>query len=817
MAYVIPKDPQVMARKGALFIVADGMGGHAAGEVASEIAVDTVSNVYYQDDSDDVAVSLLHAIRRANTLIHQRAAENMLRSGMGTTCVAAAMRGSTAYIANVGDSRAYILRKGQVRQVSQDHSWVEEQVRAGLLTRDQARAHAQRNVITRCLGTQAEVEVDVFCEPLEEGDTLVLCSDGLSGLIADDEMRAIVDQYLPQESVYHLVERANENGGSDNITAIVIRVQEVGWEPPGAPRPAFVGGRESEDTAILGVLPAPAMNVPTYPGNGRVPSSPLFMPMPRIPSGPLASPDVTSPLSPPVMPVSGPLPARSRSRGRLLWPMLTVLVLLILVIASGGAYYFYWQTQNAAYVDQLLKDAKTGIQQANAQVQNNPSAALQKLVDVQKKLHTVQNSRLNATETTTLNKLLQNDFTSTVRSAITNYNMQTQISSIPCPNAQNVVVASMSNGSVTTQPGSVVSVKNSNTTSSYALGDDLNLYQVTDDNQGHALGNKIPLSGTGTIQAASNTSIAADGSRFVVLTASNSTYTLQTFVPNAQGVVTKAASVATVDPALIKKGMVPKFVTAWNQDIYVVLTATTGSTSSEVLDFTLDHDNFKPNNGSPRAVQISSSATIRSFTALPNNQLFLLLDDGNIQSLQLGGNSAAPVSVQMQQPIPSPLSTSAAGFTANTLVPTPSPALSSDFLAVPGATALASGSVVIGPNTTQHLYVVDPTNHRTLDLIVSPAAASLGTQTPVATPATKTPTASATAKAGATPAATSNGAKPVMQARLYQQFVSASLLATVKSIAADPAGNGIDLLTQSGANNSNLNFITVDVRQQSPC
>src|SRR5581483_8997693 len=112
MAHVIPKDPQVMARKGALFIVADGMGGHAAGEVASEIAVDAVTNVYYQDDSDDVATSLLHAIKRANALIHQRAAENMLRSGMGTTCIAAVLRGNMVLITNVGDSRAYLVRRG---------------------------------------------------------------------------------------------------------------------------------------------------------------------------------------------------------------------------------------------------------------------------------------------------------------------------------------------------------------------------------------------------------------------------------------------------------------------------------------------------------------------------------------------------------------------------------------------------------------------------------------------------------------------------------------------------------------------------------
>src|SRR5207247_11082772 len=137
------------------------VGGGAEREVASEIAVSTVISMCYQDGSDNVAVSVMHAIKRANASIHQRAAENMSRSGMGTTCVTAILRGDMAYIANVGDSRAYIIRNGLVRQVSQDHSWVAEQVRAGILTEDQARTHAQRNVITSCLVTQADVEIDV--------------------------------------------------------------------------------------------------------------------------------------------------------------------------------------------------------------------------------------------------------------------------------------------------------------------------------------------------------------------------------------------------------------------------------------------------------------------------------------------------------------------------------------------------------------------------------------------------------------------------------------------------------------------------------
>ena len=230
MAFVIPKDLQVMVSKGALFMVADGMEEHAAGEVASEIAVDTVSNMYYQEDSTDVVVSLLRAIKRANASIHQKAAEILLRSSMGTTCVAAVLRGNIAYIANVGNSRAYLVRGNQVMQISQDHSWVAEQVRAGLLTEEQARTHAQRNVITRCLGTQAEVDVDVFKEELHKGDSLILCTAGLSNMVSENELLQIVSQFVPQESVYRLVERANELGGPENITVLVAQVHETGEE-----------------------------------------------------------------------------------------------------------------------------------------------------------------------------------------------------------------------------------------------------------------------------------------------------------------------------------------------------------------------------------------------------------------------------------------------------------------------------------------------------------------------------------------------------------------------------------------------------------
>jgi serine/threonine protein phosphatase PrpC len=223
VAYIIPKDREILARKGALFVVADGMGGHAAGEVASEMAVSTVTTLYYQDDGD-APDCLLRAIQYANAIIFQKAMENVEHNGMGTTCVAAILLGEVAYIANVGDSRAYLVRKGQARQISQDHSWVAEQVRAGAMSEADARQHEMRNMITRSLGSLPEVEVDIFAEQVQEGDTLVLCSDGLSGMISDSEILTIVEHYSPQECVFRLIERANSYGGNDNITALVVRV-----------------------------------------------------------------------------------------------------------------------------------------------------------------------------------------------------------------------------------------------------------------------------------------------------------------------------------------------------------------------------------------------------------------------------------------------------------------------------------------------------------------------------------------------------------------------------------------------------------------
>ncbi len=240
---------EVLERKGHLFLVADGMGGHAAGATASSIATQRVMQAYYEDDSDDLRASLERAFRLANAAIFDQSLSNLVYAGMGTTLVAAVCQDHRFLVANVGDSRAYLIRDGGIRQLTQDHSWVAEAVRQGTLSTEQARHHPRRNVITRSLGNRPDVEVDFFEEGLLPGDTLVLCSDGLSGLVYDEEIRDIVLAHAsqPQAAAEQLVDLANERGGPDNITVVIVRAVQT------PPVEAPAGGGVSR-WAILGCL-----------------------------------------------------------------------------------------------------------------------------------------------------------------------------------------------------------------------------------------------------------------------------------------------------------------------------------------------------------------------------------------------------------------------------------------------------------------------------------------------------------------------------------------------------------------------------------
>jgi serine/threonine protein phosphatase PrpC len=222
----IPQDNRVRARKGILCLVADGMGGHKAGEVASQQAVELVMRQYYGNPSRDMGASLLRAFRTANGAIHELAAADPSRAGMGTTLVGSAIRGNEAVVANVGDSRAYLVGRKGITRITEDHSWVEEQVQAGILTPEQARTHPQRNLVTRALGSRPAVEVDLYQGVIADGDCLVLCTDGLTNLVEDREIELAVHANPPEEAAQRLVEMAKERGGNDNVTVLVVRASQ---------------------------------------------------------------------------------------------------------------------------------------------------------------------------------------------------------------------------------------------------------------------------------------------------------------------------------------------------------------------------------------------------------------------------------------------------------------------------------------------------------------------------------------------------------------------------------------------------------------
>ena len=218
-------DPAEQRERGVLLVVADGMGGALAGEVASQLAVDCVLREY-RSGVPDVVESLRHAVEVANRVIHDHSASFPELRGMGTTCTAVVIRQGEAFFAHVGDSRAYRLRDGAMRQLTEDHSLVAQLVLHHHLTPEQARHDPRRNVVTRSVGVGAEVEIDAgrFDESLAPKDTLLLCTDGLHGLVDDAEIAHAASQPDLDQACRDLIALANERGGHDNITVVIARL-----------------------------------------------------------------------------------------------------------------------------------------------------------------------------------------------------------------------------------------------------------------------------------------------------------------------------------------------------------------------------------------------------------------------------------------------------------------------------------------------------------------------------------------------------------------------------------------------------------------
>ena len=221
-----------------LFIVADGMGGHAAGEVASAMAVQIIAREFdgTAPDSAEAPERMARALKEANRAIFERTTRETDKQGMGTTASVLTMADGGYLIGQVGDSRIYLLRDGELRQVTKDHSYVQEQVDAGVLTPEQARYHPYSNVITRCVGASADVEPDIYSGDVQPGDLFLVASDGLTGMVDDRRLHRLLSaRAAPQRIVEALIAEANGRGGLDNITAIVVQVLGLDSFPNGTP------------------------------------------------------------------------------------------------------------------------------------------------------------------------------------------------------------------------------------------------------------------------------------------------------------------------------------------------------------------------------------------------------------------------------------------------------------------------------------------------------------------------------------------------------------------------------------------------------
>ena len=218
------------AKRG-VFVVADGMGGHAAGEVASEMAVQIVARTLLplqSVKSDGAPVTVAQALKDANRAIYERMLAEVDKQGMGTTASVLVMSDEGYLIGQIGDSRIYLLRDGALSQITKDHSYVQEQVDAGLLTPEQARYHPYSNVITRCVGASDEVEADIYHGEMRPGDVFLVASDGLTGMVDDRRLQQLLlARSGPGRIVDALIAEANNRGGLDNITAIVVQVDSL--------------------------------------------------------------------------------------------------------------------------------------------------------------------------------------------------------------------------------------------------------------------------------------------------------------------------------------------------------------------------------------------------------------------------------------------------------------------------------------------------------------------------------------------------------------------------------------------------------------
>jgi len=318
-----------------LFAVADGMGGHVGGEVAARVAVEALEEHFQPGDSED---PLLHAIQEANRAVWDRARQDTSLRGMGTTITAVALVSvdgeERLVVANVGDSRAYLLQAGEFSQLTADHSLVEEMVRAGELSEAEAVGHPHRHILTRALGVEPEIDIDSWLIPPHTGDRLLLCSDGLVNEVADDQIAEVLRQESePEAAANRLVELARAHGGADNITVVIVDVDE-GEPAPGDPDgPTVLGARADTPTAAASDEDPQTVVVPAVSADDPV-------------AEPTEAPTADGRPAAPTPP-RGPSPAARRRR---ITFRVLLFVLALLIVVGGAIAAVVWYARSSYFV-----------------------------------------------------------------------------------------------------------------------------------------------------------------------------------------------------------------------------------------------------------------------------------------------------------------------------------------------------------------------------------------------------------------------------------------------------------------------------------
>ena len=230
--FYVPEDPYLLASRGAVYLVCDGMGGHAAGQIASEIACKSFIDVYLHHPAHDPEVAIQSAVVAANRFVLDNCRAFPDRKGMGTTLSGLILLQDRYYTVQCGDSRIYRLRGGESVQLTMDHTWVNEAIVAGIIGPEEAETHPYKHVLTRAIGAEPDVRPDIVCTPLEPGDLFMLCSDGLVNHVDNESIGVLLKSFGPAEATWKLVGAALQGGGSDNTTVMVVRVDRLELAEP---------------------------------------------------------------------------------------------------------------------------------------------------------------------------------------------------------------------------------------------------------------------------------------------------------------------------------------------------------------------------------------------------------------------------------------------------------------------------------------------------------------------------------------------------------------------------------------------------------